>query len=96
MWAPFTIFLGLFTDPSCQDPLLYNRLGATLANSGKTDEAIRYYHEALEIQPAYVRARFNLAVANMNLGVSPLRAFQRAEADRSFPTSNTSLQWSTS
>ncbi|KAK4704746.1 peroxin-5, partial [Phenoliferia sp. Uapishka_3] len=50
------------------DPLLYNRLGATLANSGKTDEAIKYYHEALEIQPAYVRARFNLAVANMNLG----------------------------
>ncbi|KAL8293513.1 hypothetical protein RQP46_000214 [Phenoliferia psychrophenolica] len=50
------------------DPLLYNRLGATLANSGKTDEAIRYYQEALEIQPAYVRARFNLAVANMNLG----------------------------
>ena len=52
-----------------QDPLLYNRLGATLANSGKTDEAIRYYQEALDIQPAYVRARFNLAVASMNLGV---------------------------
>ncbi|KAM0750293.1 hypothetical protein T439DRAFT_326252 [Meredithblackwellia eburnea MCA 4105] len=50
------------------DPLLYNRLGATLANSGKTDAAIQYYVEALELQPAYVRARFNLAVANMNLG----------------------------
>ncbi|SCV69846.1 BQ2448_1240 [Microbotryum intermedium] len=52
------------------DPLLFNRLGATFANSGKTDLAIQYYVEALEIQPNYVRARFNLAVANMNLHVS--------------------------
>ncbi|KAI5476437.1 peroxisomal biogenesis factor 5 [Pseudohyphozyma bogoriensis] len=50
------------------DPLLFNRLGATLANSGKTDLSIQYYLEALELHPAYVRARFNLAVANMNLG----------------------------
>ncbi|GAA5898233.1 tetratricopeptide repeat protein [Sporobolomyces salmoneus] len=50
------------------DPLLYNRLGATYANSGKTDLAIQYYLAALDLQPGYVRARFNLAVANMNLG----------------------------
>ncbi|ORY89823.1 hypothetical protein BCR35DRAFT_287869 [Leucosporidium creatinivorum] len=50
------------------DPLLFNRLGATFANSGKTELAIQYYLEALDIQPGYVRARFNLAVANMNLG----------------------------
>ncbi|GAA5936747.1 tetratricopeptide repeat protein [Sporobolomyces koalae] len=50
------------------DPLLFNRLGATYANSGKTELAIQYYHAALDIQPGYVRARFNLAVANMNLG----------------------------
>ncbi|GAA5965520.1 hypothetical protein JCM3765_007362 [Sporobolomyces pararoseus] len=50
------------------DPLLYNRLGATYANSGKTELAIQYYLAALDIQPGYVRARFNLAVANMNLG----------------------------
>ncbi|GAA5922221.1 hypothetical protein JCM1841_000682 [Sporobolomyces salmonicolor] len=50
------------------DPLLFNRLGATLANSGKTELAIQYYLEALDLQPGYVRARFNLAVANMNLG----------------------------
>lgn len=49
------------------DPLLFNRLGATLANSGKTELAIQYYLEALSIQPTYVRARFNLAVASMNL-----------------------------
>ncbi|GAA5876445.1 hypothetical protein JCM16303_003535 [Sporobolomyces ruberrimus] len=50
------------------DPLLYNRLGATYANSGKTELAIQYYLAALDIQPGYVRARFNLAVASMNLG----------------------------
>lgn len=49
------------------DPLLFNRLGATLANGGKAELAIQYYLEAIEIQPSYVRARFNLAVANMNL-----------------------------
>ena len=43
-------------------------MGATFANSGKTELAIQYYLEALDIQPGYVRARFNLAVANMNLG----------------------------
>ena len=52
-----------------QDPLLFNRLGATLANGGKSELAIQYYLEAIEIQPSYVRARFNLAVANMNLNV---------------------------
>ena len=51
-----------------QDPLLYNRLGATFANSGKTELAIQYYLEACALRPGYVRARFNLAVANMNLG----------------------------
>jgi peroxin-5 len=60
---------GRLSLPS-QDPLLFNRLGATFANSGKTELAIQYYLEALDIQPSYVRARFNLAVANMNLAVS--------------------------
>ncbi|BGP16742.1 hypothetical protein JCM10213_006508 [Rhodosporidiobolus nylandii] len=50
------------------DPLLFNRLGATYANSGKTDLAMQYYGAALDIDPGYVRARFNLAVANMNTG----------------------------
>ncbi|GAA5906882.1 hypothetical protein JCM8208_000067 [Rhodotorula glutinis] len=50
------------------DPLLFNRLGATLANSGKTDLAMQYYLAAIDIDPGYVRARFNLAVANMNTG----------------------------
>ncbi|BGP40597.1 hypothetical protein JCM10449v2_004559 [Rhodotorula kratochvilovae] len=50
------------------DPLLFNRLGATYANSGKTDVAMQYYNAAIDLDPGYVRARFNLAVANMNTG----------------------------
>lgn len=50
------------------DPLLFNRLGATYANSGKTDAAMQYYHAALDLDPGYVRARYNLAVACMNVG----------------------------
>lgn len=42
-------------------------MGATFANSGKTELAIQYYLEACALRPGYVRARFNLAVANMNL-----------------------------
>lgn len=40
-----------------QDWLLYNRVGATLANGGLAEEALPYYYRALEINPAYIRAR---------------------------------------
>lgn len=40
-----------------QDWLLYNRVGATLANSGHPDEALQYYYNALELNPGYIRAR---------------------------------------
>ncbi|GAA6025737.1 hypothetical protein JCM8202_005254 [Rhodotorula sphaerocarpa] len=50
------------------DPLLFNRLGATYANSGNTDAAMQYYLAALDRDPGYVRARYNLAVASMNIG----------------------------
>jgi peroxin-5 len=40
------------------DWLLYNRVGATLANSGHSEQAVGYYHKALELNPAYIRARF--------------------------------------
>lgn len=39
-----------------QDWLLYNRLGATLANGGRSNEAIAYYHKALALHPTFVRA----------------------------------------
>lgn len=40
-----------------QDWLLYNRVGATMANSGRAEEALDYYYRALELNPAYIRAR---------------------------------------
>ncbi len=49
--------LGLFRNPNTQDWLLYNRVGATLANGGRAEEALPYYYRALEINPAYIRAR---------------------------------------
>lgn len=43
-------------------------MGATLANSGKSVDAIEYYFRALELQPDFARATFNLAIACINLG----------------------------
>jgi peroxin-5 len=45
------------------DFLLWNRLGATLANSGKPEDAIEAYHKALELRPTFTRAIYNLSVA---------------------------------
>jgi len=49
-------------------PLLWNRLGATLANSGRSEEAIDAYEHALELNPNFVRARYNLGVSCINIG----------------------------
>ncbi len=40
-----------------RDYRLWSRLGATLANSGRSEEAIDAYHKALEINPTFVRGR---------------------------------------
>ena len=61
----------MFHSPNCfhaKDYLLWNRLGATLANSGRSEEAIEAYHKALEIKPTFVRARYNLGVSCINIG----------------------------
>ncbi|KAK9488885.1 hypothetical protein V1527DRAFT_400896 [Lipomyces starkeyi] len=50
------------------DPLLWNRLGATLANSHRSEEAIEAYYKALELRPSFVRARYNLGVSCINIG----------------------------
>lgn len=50
------------------DALLWNRLGATLANSGKSEDAIEAYSRALEIAPTFVRCRYNLGVSCINIG----------------------------
>lgn len=46
---------------------MWNKLGATFANSNNAAEAIRSYHRALEINPTYIRARCNLAIACIQL-----------------------------
>ncbi len=48
--------------------LLWNRLGATLANSGRPEEAIAAYEKALSMHPNFVRARYNLGVSCINMG----------------------------
>ncbi|KAF9978488.1 Peroxisomal membrane signal receptor PTS1 [Actinomortierella ambigua] len=57
---------GLKARPN--DYLLWNRLGATLANSGRSEDAIEAYHKALEIKPSFVRARYNLGISCINIG----------------------------
>jgi len=47
--------------------LLWNRLGATLANSGRPEEAVLAYQRALTMNPNFVRARYNLAVSCINI-----------------------------
>lgn len=51
--------------------LLWNRLGATLANSGRSEDAIAAYGRALEENSNFVRARYNLGVSCINIGCYP-------------------------
>lgn len=52
-----------------QAHLLWNRLGATLANSNRSEQAIAAYERALQLRPNFVRARYNLGVSCINIGV---------------------------
>ena len=54
--------------------LLWNRLGATLANSGRSEEATEAYHRALDLKPNFVRARYNLGVSCINMDLWPQAA----------------------
>jgi peroxin-5 len=47
---------------------LWNKLGATLANSSHSQEAIPSYHKALELKPRYARGWLNLGISHANLG----------------------------
>lgn len=49
------------------DSLLWNRLGATLANGNKPEDAVVAYRKALEISPGFLRSRYNLAISLTHL-----------------------------
>lgn len=62
------------------DHTCWNKLGATLANSGKSEQAVVAYHHGLELKPNYARSWSNLAIAHANLG-------QHADAARFYLSS---------
>ena len=50
-----------------RDYSLWNKLGATLANSNASEQALPAYHEALKLRPKYARAWLNMAISHSNL-----------------------------
>ncbi|KAI9201805.1 uncharacterized protein BJ171DRAFT_516585 [Polychytrium aggregatum] len=50
-----------------RDYLLWNKLGATLANAGDTTRALEAYTTALEINPCCIRTRYNIGISCMQL-----------------------------
>ncbi|CCW71957.1 unnamed protein product [Phytomonas sp. Hart1] len=50
------------------DAKVWNKLGATLANGSHSEQALEAYQHALDVDPGYVRAMFNMAVAYNNVG----------------------------
>ena len=70
LWAFFLICLQSYIKTSdcfkaALNPKLWNRLGATLANGNRPEDAMDAYHRAINIEPGYIRARYNACI---NLG----------------------------
>lgn len=45
----------------------WNRLGASLANGNRNIEAVEAYQNALELEPGFIRARYNVGIICINL-----------------------------
>jgi len=69
-------------DARPDDYSLWNKCGATLANSSpsKSEEAIPAYLRAIELRPGYARAHLNLGISYNNLGnfEGAARAYMKA------------------
>ena len=46
---------------------MWNKLGASIANSGRNEQAVEAYYHALTSSPGYTRARYNLGISCLNL-----------------------------
>jgi peroxin-5 len=64
------------------DYMLWNKLGATLANSSDASRAMDSYFHALSINPSFIRARYNLAISCINMGQHKEAAHHLLEALR--------------
>ncbi|KAI8613658.1 hypothetical protein BC830DRAFT_1066382 [Chytriomyces sp. MP71] len=51
-----------------QDYMLWNKLGATLANARQPARALEAYERALRLNPDFLRARYNVAIALVQMG----------------------------
>ena len=51
-----------------EDSKLWNRLGAILSNGGRQEEALAAYNRALDINPGFVRAYYNIGVSHSQMG----------------------------
>ena len=49
------------------DHQLWNKLGATLANGSRSEQALPTYHQSLKLKPRYARAWLNMAISHSNL-----------------------------
>lgn len=48
--------------------LLWNTLGATVAEQGETERSVVFFDEALRLDPAFAKARYNRANVRLSLG----------------------------